>query len=166
MKNFVVENFLSDLQEELQTIEISNPDISLNSISQNLTSSFENVLDKYAPLQKLSRKEKRLTEKPWISKGILKSIKTKNKLFRSHCHSIDPNKKLIYKKHLNKLTHIKNLAKRLHYEKLFLENQGNSQKTRFIVGELINYKNHKNKSEIPPTIEIEKKCMKLTQVRF
>ena len=43
MKNFVIENFLSDLQEELQTIEISNPDISVNSISQNLTSSFENV---------------------------------------------------------------------------------------------------------------------------
>ena len=57
MKNFVTENFLSDLQEELQTIEISNPDISVNSIPQNLTSSFENVLDKHAPLQKLSQKE-------------------------------------------------------------------------------------------------------------
>ena len=97
MKNFVIENFLSDLQEELQTIEISNPDISVNSISQNLTSSFKNVLDKHAPLQNLSGKENRLTEKPWISKGILKSIKTKNKLFRSRYHSNDPNKKLIYK---------------------------------------------------------------------
>ena len=29
MKNFVIENFLSNLQEELQTIEISNPDISV-----------------------------------------------------------------------------------------------------------------------------------------
>ena len=145
MKNFVIENFLSDLQEELQTIEICNPDISVNSISQNLTSYFENVLDKHAPLQKLSQKEKRLTEKPWISKGILKSIKTKNKLFRSHYHSSDPNKKLIYKKHLNKLTHIKNLATRLHYKKLFLENQGNSHKTWSTVGELIHYKNHKNK---------------------
>ena len=34
MKNFVIESLLSDLQEELQTIEISNPDISVNSISQ------------------------------------------------------------------------------------------------------------------------------------
>ena len=96
-KNFVIKNFLSNLQEELQTIEISNFDISVNSISQNLTSSFKNVLDKHATLQKQSRKEKRLPQKPWISKGIFKSIKTENKLFRSHYRSSDPYKMLIYK---------------------------------------------------------------------
>ena len=100
MRNFVLEDFLTDLWEQLQAIEITNPNISVNKISQNLTSSSENVLNKHAPLQKLSRKEKRLSEKPWISKGILKSIKTKNRLFRTHYRSSDPNKKLIYKKYL------------------------------------------------------------------
>ena len=58
------------------------------------------------------------------------------------------------------------MAERLHYEKLFLKNQGNSYKTWSIVGELINYKNHKNKSKIPPTIEIEKKLYETNSSAF
>ena len=54
-------------------------------------------------LQSLSRREKRIYEKPWISKGILKSIKTKNKLFRSHYCSNDLDKKLFYRKYLNQI---------------------------------------------------------------
>ena len=76
MRNFVLEDFLTDLWEQLQAFEIINPNISVNKFSQNLISSFENALNKHAPLQKLSEKEKRLSEKPWISKSILKSIKT------------------------------------------------------------------------------------------
>ena len=119
-------------------------------------------------MQKLSRKEKRLTEKPWISKDILKSIRTKNKLFRSHYHSRDPNKKLIYKQYLNKLTLIKKKTWLSDFTTkiFFCENQGNSCKTWSIVGELINYKNHKNKSKIPPTIEIDKKLYKTNSSAF
>ena len=57
----------------------------------------------------MSRREKRLSQKPWISKGILKSIKTKNMLFKTHYGSNEPDKKLFYKQFLNKLTHIKSL---------------------------------------------------------
>jgi len=42
---------------------------------------FETTLSKHAPLKIMSRKQQRMHRKPWISKGILKSIKTKNKLF-------------------------------------------------------------------------------------
>ena len=156
MRNFVLEDFLTDLWEQLQAIEITNPNISVNKIFQNLTSSFKNVLNKHAPLQKLSRKEKRLSEKPWISKGILKSIKTKNRLFRTHYRSSDPNKKLIYKKYLNKLTHIKNRSKQLYYENLIRENHGNSHKAWFVIGEILNYTRHKNETKLPPNIEIDK----------
>ena len=41
MRNFVLEDFLTDLWEQLQAIEITNPNISVNKISQNLTSSSE-----------------------------------------------------------------------------------------------------------------------------
>jgi len=58
-------------------------------------------LDKYAPLRRMSRREKRLSEKPWITPGILKSIKTKNKLFRKLFKSNDFNNKIFYKKYLN-----------------------------------------------------------------
>ena len=130
-------NFLTDLWEQLQAIEITNPNISVNKISQNLTSSFENVLNKHAPLQKLSRKEKRLSEKPWISKGILKSIKTKNRLLGLIIVATTPIKKLIYKKYLNKLTHLKNRSKQLYYENLIRENHRNSHKVWSVIGEIL-----------------------------
>ena len=83
---------------------------------------FNSVLDKHAPMRLMSRKEKRLTDKPWITKGMLTSIKTKSRFYRKYFkNKIDHSnnfKREIYKKYLNKLTHIKNLAKRTYYEKL------------------------------------------------
>ena len=48
----------------------------------------------------MSRKEKRLNEKPWITRGILTSIKTKNRLFKKYykSNSSDSSKKQQYKK--------------------------------------------------------------------
>ena len=129
LKNFVLEHFLTDLQEQLLNIEVTNPNITANNYSTSLSSIFQVTLDKHAPLRQMSRREKRLSQKPWISKGILKSIKTKNKLFQTHYRSNDPDKKLVYKKYLNKLTHIKCLAKRFYYKNLFKENYRNSYQT-------------------------------------
>jgi len=42
---------------------------------------FETTLNKHAPLKIMSRRQQQMHRKPWISKGILKSIKTKNTIF-------------------------------------------------------------------------------------
>ena len=42
---------------------------------------FETTLQLHAPLRNITRKEKKLNRKPWITKRILTSIKHKNKLF-------------------------------------------------------------------------------------
>ena len=57
----------------------------------------------------MSRKEKRLSEKPWITRGILTSIKTKNRLFKKYFKNdySDFFEKEQCKKYLNKLTHVK-----------------------------------------------------------
>ena len=39
------------------------------------------------------KKEQHLSNKPWITLGILNSIKTKNKLFKNHFKSNNPDKK-------------------------------------------------------------------------
>ena len=65
----------------------------------------------------MTRKEIKLNSKPWITKGLLTSIKTKNKLFRSNVKNNNLENKTNYKKYLNRLTHIKNSAKRMYYEK-------------------------------------------------
>ena len=47
----------------------------------DLTSIFINTLDKHAPMKPMSRREIKLNAKPWITKEILISIKTRNRLF-------------------------------------------------------------------------------------
>ena len=83
MKNFKIEDYLLDLDLAFSSINIT--DLNKSNMSQgvsNFTSTFNSVLDKHAPLTALTRKEKRLKKKPWITPGILATIKTKNKLFK------------------------------------------------------------------------------------
>ena len=85
MKNFKIEDYLLDLDLAFSSINIT--DLNKSNISQgvsNFTSklTFNSVLDKHALLTVLTRKEKRLQKKPWITPGILASIKTKNNLFK------------------------------------------------------------------------------------
>ena len=117
MKNFKIEDYLLDLDWAFSSINIT--DLNKSNISQdvsNFTSTFNSVLDKHAPLTVLTRKEKRLRKKPWISPGILASIKTKNNLFKKAFKKNSTNsEKEHYKKYLNKLTHIKNVSNQHYY---------------------------------------------------
>ena len=74
------------------------------------------------------QKGKRFSDKPWITKGILISIKAKNELFRRYFKSNDADKKDFYRKYLNILTHIKYHAKRNYYGNLIkINNESFSQ---------------------------------------
>ena len=59
-------------------------------------------------LKKVTNAKKRQLKEPWISNGILKSIKTKQKMFKTHFLSDDH----FFKKYNNKLNMIKEMAKR------------------------------------------------------
>ena len=69
-----------------------------------LNDTFMAVLDKHAPLRNMTRKEMKLNSKPWITKELLTSIKTKNKLFRNYVKNNNQENKINYKKYLNKVT--------------------------------------------------------------
>jgi len=43
---------------------------------------FESVHNKHAPLKELNRTEMKSRSKPWLTKGIRNSIKTKNTLYK------------------------------------------------------------------------------------
>ena len=67
-------------------------------------------------MRKLTRKQQKLINKPWISRGILKSIKTKQKLYLSHFVNGNSEQKQLYKKYANELTKVKFAAKKLYYQ--------------------------------------------------
>ena len=42
----------------------------------------ETLLDTYTPIQKLTKAESKLKSKPWLTTGIINSIKKKNKIYK------------------------------------------------------------------------------------
>jgi len=74
---------------------------------------------------KLSRRKTKLAAKPWITKGILKSIKTKKTLFRKKIkHHNNVEYLQTYKKYNNILTHIKKKSKIMYYKQYLIESKG------------------------------------------
>ena len=79
------------------------------------------IINFYAPLRQISRRQKRLRSKPWLTKGLLVSIKYKQKLYHSHFLSNDVDKKTYYKQYSNKLNKIKTKAKKKRFTIIYLK---------------------------------------------
>ena len=83
LSHFDLDNYLIDLSIELDKIELNEND-NINEHLNAFLSRFNEITDKHAPLKKMTRKEKRLVNKPWLTRGLLNSIKHKNNLFRKY----------------------------------------------------------------------------------
>ena len=87
MSNFKTEEFLDCLYIKLGNLFESNC-YSANKLFDNFISIFTEVVDLFAPKRNATRKEKKLKLKPWLTPCLLKSIQTKNKMFkRLHINS-------------------------------------------------------------------------------
>ena len=80
----------------------------------------------------MSRKEQKTAAKPWITKGIRKSIQIKNYLQKKSCKTKDSTKKAEldakHKKYKNLLTNLTRKSKDSHYKVFFNENKNNALK--------------------------------------
>ena len=92
-----------------------NEEHDANFMANCISNTYRYLLDKYMPLQKLSRKERRYFHKPWISKAIKISITTKNKLFRKWKRKNDTKSEAEYKSYRNILRNIKRKAYEQYY---------------------------------------------------
>ena len=99
---------------------------------------FNITLRKHA-LRRKSRKEKKLNCKPWITKGILISSKTKNKLYIANLKGSANNVQL-YKTYRNRLTHVKEQAKRKYYRGLVLASKHNMKFLWKTINDIAKYK--------------------------
>ena len=87
------------------------------------------MVDLFAPQRNATRKEKELKLKPCLTPGLLKSIQTKNKMFK-RLHKNSDNLVLTekYKSYRNALNRLLRLAKRNYYHSVLNQHKGNSQK--------------------------------------
>ena len=100
----------------------------------------KSIVNKHAPLKHVSRSKQKQLQKPWISKGILKSIKTKHAMYKTHYLSNDPVKIGELKNYSNRLNHLKNINKKAYFCKKFALCKNNLKATWKIIANLIKRK--------------------------
>ena len=113
----------------------------------------ETVLDKHAPLVKLTNKEHKQRQKPWITKGILKAIDTKNKILGKYLKEKVTEKKAElnkqFKLYKNKIKSLIRSSKSAHYKWFFKENSNNLKNLWKGINELVS---SKVKSRLAPNL--------------
>ena len=96
------------------------------------------------PLKKLSTKQQRLKNKPWITKRFLIFIKKKQKLHKTHYIFGLSSKKKFYKLYSNTLTRVKNLSKLFCYHNKITEHKNIPKKTWDVLRSLLPSKTKSN----------------------
>ena len=90
-----------------------------------LFSAFYNKLNKvvkrHAYFKTISKRKMNTLSKPWITKGIRKSIKIKSKLSA-------PGDREQYKLYSNKISNLTRMSKKLYFHKYFQDNINNAKK--------------------------------------
>ena len=95
------------------------------------------AFNKHAPLVKLTRSQRKLKLKPWITSGIFNPFKTKQSLYNTHFINGNDSHKQFYKKYSNKLTKIKLLAKQQYFKFEFEQSKSNCYRSWRLIKSLI-----------------------------
>ena len=83
------------------------------------------VIDIYAPIEKISKKETKFNRKPWITTALKISIRIKNILYRKFLKSNSAYSHFKYKTYRNKLSILLKVSKRNYYQNYLKSNSGN-----------------------------------------
>ena len=115
---FFSEAFKDDREKSLTNLMTFLPEITINDFNSEFAKFvdiFKSVVDKHAPFKLLSHRQSKFMLKPWITKGIKISIPKKQKMYKSHYLEGKEVAKFLYKSYANKLTKIKNAAKKSYF---------------------------------------------------
>ncbi|XP_065665725.1 uncharacterized protein LOC136087146 [Hydra vulgaris] len=127
--------------------EEDDPNRSVKLFMQN----FENILNIHAPLKPLTKRQIKSKSKPWITQGILKSIKIKDKLYRkflNHSSTIIKERTFnLFKAYRNKISNLLKISKKNFYSNFFQNNLHNMKNTWKGIREIININNSFTKKQ-------------------
>ena len=106
----------------------------------------------FAPLEKLSRFQRRLKMKPWITRELFKSIKTKQKLYSTHFIPVNQMKNKIIKKQAIQLNRIKVASKKLFNQSTLEKSKCKTQLMRRTIKSLLS---SSSSSSLPQTLKLD-----------
>ena len=108
------------------------------------------------PLKKVKRNNQ-IPQAPWISYGLLVSVRKKNKFYKQLVSEPNLARSETYKAYKNKLNHLIRIAKRNYYESQFVRARNNIKDTWKLINEVINNKN--TKRVLPSQFKIDEKVV-------
>ena len=146
-KHFSKEAYINDMQN-INWNSLLSTTGDLNQSTVNIINVIQDLVNKHVPLKQASLSKKKQLIKPWITDGILKSIKTKQKMYRTHFHSNNIEKVNQYKRYSNKLNKVKLESKNYYYNTQFAKCKNNMKATWKLIGSIIK---RKTKGQIHPT---------------
>ena len=129
--------------------EILNPEKNLNEKVQEAINTLNKIVDKHASIRLARQSKQKQLNKPWLTKGILKSVKRKQKMYRMHLFSKDLQKIGEYKHYAAILSHHKDKSKTEYYNMQFAKYKDNLKQTWKLIGTLVKRKTfpHENHSQ-------------------
>ena len=148
-RHFDRENFIADLLEiewhSVLELDKNDPNISFNSFETRVN----NIINKYMPLRKLTKKELKHQNKPWISMDIRNNIKKRESLYKKFVNAKNPQAKdefhKKYKELRNEIVTQCRESEKTYYQNFFKENSDNIKNTWKGIKSIISLRN-KNKS--------------------
>ncbi len=117
-------NEQNDFNQELETLLKTDTssykdENEINDRTKKILTSYQSLLEKYMPLEKLSEKRKKSLQKPWITRGIQKSIKIRDKLRNKINKTKSESLYKKYKQYKNLITRLKKNSFNNYYKNKF-----------------------------------------------
>ena len=129
---FTTESFRDDVS--IQNWNYSN---NVHDSFKDFYTKLEGCVDRHAPLKKLTPKDIKTINKPWVNPDILKMIKIRNKVFaRKKRQPNNLNCKRLYNLLRNRVNREMNKSKKKYYAEYFAENVNNIKKHGMVSGKL------------------------------
>ena len=129
-------SFISELDTLLNNEVIRTLNACPNVMAKILIQTYQNLIDKYFPLKKVSKKALKFVSKPWITKGLKISIKNKNRLNFKLRKKYTEKAEKYFKRYRNILTKLKKRAFNLYYAEKAAASRNNISKTWLIINEI------------------------------
>ena len=136
-----IQNLQCDLEKESWENVLSCSDV--NEAYKLFLEKIHNYLDRNIPKEKNKNKSK-TPRNPWITRGILRSIKKRNKLYKINLENPSQNNLTKYKNYRNKLTSIIRASKQLYFSRRFENTRGNMSATWKNIHDVLGKSKHMN----------------------
>ena len=143
LKDHNIKYFKSELSKVDWEIKCSGDDV--NKVYGNFIYEFNCLYNKCCPTstRKISNQRSEI-KSPWLSYGLLKCIRRKNRLHRKFICKPTKAKKEIYKKYRNKLNTTLRLAKQIYFSNLLGKEKNNMRNTWKVLNSIIRPNSHTN----------------------